>query len=77
MYRRCPENSNPTNKGVKEPHIPGTTEASVPSSAEVQNAYEGILLLYKFVMRTMVDRKVESEAQIITLDGIKSIGLAE
>ena len=35
-----------------------------------------ILLLYKFIMRTMVDRKVESEAQIIMLDGTKPIGLA-
>ena len=28
-------------------------------------------------MRTKVDRKVESEAPIITLDGTKPIGLAE
>ena len=36
-----------------------------------------LLLLYKFLMHTMVDRKVVSEAQIITLDGTKPIGLAE
>ena len=36
-----------------------------------------LLLLYKFVMRTMVDRKVESEGQIKTLDGTKHIGLAQ
>ena len=38
--------------------------------------YYNLLLLYRFVMRTMVDLKVESEAQIITLVDIKPIGLA-
>ena len=36
-----------------------------------------LLLLYKLIMHTMVDQKVQSELQIITLDGIKPIALAE
>ena len=36
-----------------------------------------ILLLYKFIMRTMVDQKVELRRRLKTLDGTGPIGLAE
>ena len=41
MYRRYLETSNPTNKGVKEPHIRGETEAFGPSNADVQTSTRG------------------------------------